>query len=125
MARLPHKVIINGQLIGIMQQPEVMMEIAPGRYRITIQSMFPYLSATTDVEVESECETRLAFRDRERWWDTIMALDLILWIVKSILHLQTPWTWIYEVFTNGYFALWLLYEWHIHDRYFKFEIPAK
>ena len=31
--------------------------------------------------------------------------------------LIAPWTRIYEIFTNGYFILWLFYEWKIRKNY--------
>lgn len=119
---VPHKLLIDGQFIGIMKVKKVSVEMPMGEYAITIQSMIPFISATQRVTVSPRSETTLEFSDREKWWDALFVVDIVLWIVKRFLHLAAPWTWIYEVFTNGYFLLWLLYEWRIRKRYFKFEI---
>lgn len=120
--RIPHKVLIDGHLIGIMKDKQVAIEMPSGGYNITIQSMVPFISATQHVDLQMGKETTLAFCDREQLWDALFVVDIVLWTVKRFLHLASPWTWIYEIFTNGYFVLWLIYEWRIRDRYFKFEI---
>ena len=119
---VPHKLLIDGQYIGIMKDKKVSIEMPMGEYLITIQSMIPFISASQRVSLTPRSETTLTFADRERWWDMLFVLDVVLWSVKRFLHLAAPWTWIYEIFTNGYFVLWLLYEWRIRKRYFKFEI---
>lgn len=119
---IPHKVLINGQLIGIMKDKQVSIEMPAGQYEVTIQSMVPYISATQLVDVISEKETTVTFSDREKFWDILFVVDIVLWTVKRFLHLASPWTWIYEIFTNGYFVLWLIYEWRIRNKYFNFEV---
>jgi len=120
--KIPHKILINGQMIGIMKDARVAIEMPVGAYDITVQSMIPYFYATQRVEVQARQETTLAFSDREQIWDVLFVVDIVLWVVKRFLHLANPWTWIYEVFTNGYFVLWLLYEWCIRKNYFRFEV---
>ena len=120
--RIPHKALIDGHLLGIMKDKQVSIEMPSGGYDVTIQSMFPFISATQHVDLQMGKETTLAFCDREQLWDALFVVDIVLWTVKRFLHLASPWTWIYEIFTNGYFVLWLIYEWRIRDHYFKFEI---
>ena len=50
-------------------------------------------------------------------------------IFKTLLNkvggeggLIAPWTRIYEIFTNGYFILWLLYEWKIRKKYYALKV---
>ncbi len=125
MKRVPHKILINGHFAGVMQTPQVVAELPAGTYTFTIQSMFPYFSSTVDVNVCDEVETCLEFADREMVWDILFVIDIILWLIKGLLHLTTPWTWIYEIFTNGYFVLWLIYEWRIRKKYFRVKVYAK
>lgn len=122
LARMPHKVLIRGQLVGILQQPSVAIELPPGVYLVTIQSMVPLLSASATVQLNYGDTKHLDFKDREGWWDILFCIDLLLWAVKWFLHLAAPWTWIYEIFTNGFFLLWLLYEWRIRNNYFKIKV---
>ena len=119
---VPHKLLIDGQFVGIMKDKQVSIEMPMGEYAITIQSMIPFISATQHVTMSPRSETTLEFSDREKWWDVLFVVDVVLWIVKRFLHLAAPWTWIYEIFTNGYFVLWLLYEWRIRNHYFKFQV---
>ena len=119
---VPHKLLIDGRFVGIMKDKRVSIEMPMGEYDITIQSMIPFISASQRVTMSLRGETTLEFSDREKWWDMLFVLDVVLWIVKRFLHLAAPWTWIYEVFTNGYFLLWLLYEWRIRNHYFKFQV---
>lgn len=125
MKRVPHKILIGGRLAGIMQTPRVVVELPPGTYTFTIQSMFPYFSSTVVVDLCEESETCLEFSDREMVWDILFVIDVILWLIKGLLHLTAPWTWIYEIFTNGYFVLWLIYEWRIRKNYFRVKVYAK
>ena len=120
--RIPHKVLIDGHLLGVMQGREVTIELPMGEYDVTIQSMVPFISGTEHVEVGLREDIMLTFSDREAVWDWLMVVDMVLWVLKRFMNLAAPWTWIYEVFTNGYFVLWLVYEWRMRNRYFKFEI---
>ena len=122
MSRLPRKIWVSGQFIGVMQQPEVSIQMPPGIYQITIQSMIPYFSASETIQLLPDETKSLEFRDRERGWDILFGIDIVLWIVKRFLHLAAPWTWIYEIFTNGYFVLWLLYEWRIREKYYAIKV---
>lgn len=94
----------------------------PGVYQITIQSIVPYFSASETIQLLPDETKSLEFRDRERGWDILFGIDIVLWIVKRFLHLAAPWTWIYEIFTNGYFILWLLYEWRIREKYYAIKV---
>ena len=119
MTKIPHRILINQQLIGLMNTPEVNIQIPEGRYLITIQSVFPLFSASMAVGVSENVENVLAFSDREKWWDLLFVLDLALWIAQLFFTLPAPWNIVYKVFTDGYFALWLLYEWLIRKKYFR------
>ena len=119
---IPHKLLIDGRFVGIMKAKKVSVEMPMGEYAITIQSMIPFISASQRVTLSPRSETTLEFSDREKWWDALFVVDIVLWTIKRFLPLAAPWTWIYEVFTNGYFLLWLLYEWRIRKHYFKFQI---
>lgn len=120
--QIPHKILINGRPIGLLKEKAVAVEMPAGNYRLTVQSLFPFLYTSEIIDVVDGRETTLEFSDRERWWDILFVLDIVLWTLKRFLHLASPWTWIYEIFTNGYFVLWLVYEWRIREHYFKFNI---
>lgn len=123
--QIPHKILINGQFIGVMKTPKVEIQLPAGNYHIAIQSMIPYFGSAMSVKVEEGVENILTFSDREKWWDILFGIDLILWLAKLFFELPHPWELIYEIATNGYFVLWIIYELIIRKRYFKLEYQQK
>lgn len=122
---IPHYILINGKMLGLMRTPSVSIEVPPATFEVRIQSMFRWFYSSAVVSTHEETDTFIEFTDREKWWDILFAVDIILWCVKGLFHLSSPWTWIYEIFTNGYFAAWLIYEWVIRKRYFRLEVYSK
>lgn len=118
---IPHKVWINNQLIGIMKDPEVSVEIPEGRYLVTIQSIFPFIYTSAPMLVQEGVVNVFSFHDREKWWDVLFVIDLVLWFADIFFTLPAPWDLVYKIFTNGYFVLWLVYEWIIRKKYFRVE----
>lgn len=118
MARIPNRIIINGRFVGIMQQRKVSIMIPKGNYHLMIQSVFPFMYATADISIEPEVENFVKFRNRERVWDILFTIDLILWIAKFFFTLPDPWDMIYEISTNTFFAIWLIYEFCIRKKYY-------
>ena len=119
LSRMPHKIYINHVLVGIMNIPSVRVELPEGRYEVTIQHALPFLSVTHIVTIFSSADTHLDFYSRERWWDILFSIDLILCVAKLFVSFPSPWNWIYEVLTNGFFVVWLIYEWHIRKHYYR------
>ena len=116
---LPHKIYFNGKLLGIMQRKEILVKDIPeGRYRLKIQSMIPFLFAEQEIQIKRGANT-VIFSDREKFWDILFTIDLVLVIVKLFLKLPDNINMIYNIVTNGYFAVWLIYEWVIRKRYFR------
>ena len=60
---LPHKILIDGHLLGVMKDREVSVEMPAGAYDITVQSMVPMISATQHVELPLRGEAGV-FRPR-------------------------------------------------------------
>ena len=116
---LPHKIFFNGQLLGIMQRKEIQIKDIPeGQYRLKIQSMIPFLYAEEDIKIKRGTNT-VTFSDREKFWDILFTIDLLLVIVKWFITLPDNINLIYNIVTNGYFAVWLIYEWIIRKRHFR------
>jgi hypothetical protein len=118
---LPHKIYFNGRLLGVMQRKEIQIsDIPEGNYQLKIQSMVPFIYAEKDIHIKRG-ENTVTFSDREKFWDILFTLDLILVIAKLFITLPDNINLIYTIVTNGYFALWLIYEWVIRKRYFKID----
>ena len=85
-----------------------------------IQSMIPFIYAEKEIGVKRGANT-VTFSDREKFWDILFTIDLVLVIVKLFITLPDNLDLIYKIVTNGYFAIWLIYEWVIRKRYFRIE----
>lgn len=123
--RIPHYILINGRMIGLMRDESVTLNVPPATFELRIQSVFRWFFSSAVVSTHEGTVTHIDFSDREKWWDILFVIDIILWCVKRFLNLAAPWTWIYEIFTNGYFVAWLIYEWSIRKRYFRLDIYEK
>ena len=118
---LPHKIYFDGQLLGIMQRKEIRVKDIPaGKHLIKIQSAFPFIYSEQEITVKKG-GNHVPFNNREGFWDLLFTIDLILVIVKLFIHLPNNINLIYNIVTNGYFVLWLIYEWVIRKRYFRIE----
>lgn len=119
MAKLPNRIFINGRFVGIMQQKKVTIMIQEGTYNIMIQSVFPFMYATCIAEISQGVENVISFKNRERIWDILFTIDLVLWIAGFFVSLPEPWDLVYEISTNAFLALWLIYEFCIRKRYYR------
>lgn len=118
---LPHKIFINGKLLGVMQRKEIQVKDIPeGKYLLRIQSMIPFISAEKEIDI-NRGKNQVTFSDREKFWDILFTIDLILVIVKCFITLPDHIDMIYKIVTNGYFVVWLIYEWIIRKQYFRIE----
>lgn len=117
-----HQILIDGHSIGIMKGSSVTIEIPSGQYDVTIQSMIPYFSGTQSVQIPLRGETILTFTERDGWMDPIFTVDILLCILKLFINFPSPWNWIYEVVTNGFFVLWLVWMWCIRKKYFRIRL---
>lgn len=118
MPALPHKLFINDQFVGLMQTPKVDVELPQGTYQVRIQSIIPILSSTTLVRIAEGMRNVLTFFDKEKLWDIVFWVALLLELVHLFLDLPRPWNIAYHIVDNGLFILWLCYEWTIRKRYF-------
>lgn len=118
---MPHKIFFDGRLLGIMQKKEIRIEGIPvGTHKVKIQSMIPFISTEADIKV-GEGENRITFHDREKFWDWLFTIDLIMVIVQWIVTLPTGIKTYYNIATDAIFAIWLAYEWLNRKKYFKIE----
>ncbi len=116
---LPHNIYINNNFIGILKGKSVTINGFPqGNYNIKIQSMIPYFSSSATIDIK-EGENIIEFKDKEKIWDILFTIDIVLWIVKRFITLTPVVDLWYEIITNGYFVLWIIYEISIRKKYFK------
>ena len=89
---LPHKILIGGQFIGLMRTPSVRIDIPQGLYEVTIQSIFPFIKTAAIVKIEDGVDNVLEFEDKEKYWDMVFSLDMVLWIASLFIELQKPYS---------------------------------
>jgi hypothetical protein len=119
---LPHYLLINGQLLGLMKGEPVNIQLPGGDYEVTIRSAYKFIGGMMTVRLgDGEAKT-VVFSDREKFWNWLFNLDLVLWIIKRFMIIPESWDSVYEIASNGFFAIWLLRIWIIRKRYFRLEI---
>ena len=125
--KLPHAVFINGYFAGMMKDNDARIEVPPGSYSLRVQFGGPLrlgksgksidlsLSSTTQVEVPQNKVVVCEFHDRERLWNILFDIDLVLWIVS----LFVPMPLLYTILSNLFFEIWLVRLVVIRKRYYK------
>lgn len=125
MPLLPHKILIGGQAVGLMRTPCVHIEIPQGAYEITIQSLFPFIKSSAVVRIDEGVDNVMEFEDKEKYWDILFSVDMLLWIASLFIELQKPYSTIYHIVSEGFFAIWLIHIIVIRKRYFKITTHQK
>ena len=122
---IPYWVFINEQPVGIMQSKEVSIELPPAQFELSIKILFQLfkwqfsIGGKKKISLTEGEHLHLMIADKERWWNILFDIDLVLWLAKLFFELPHPWNIVYEVVSNGFFALWLARIWFIRDRYFQ------
>jgi len=115
---IPHKVYLNGTFIGILKDKSVQLQGLPeGLYNLKIESMFPFFYSQKVINIQNQ-NNIVSFKDKEQFWDILCVIDLILIVVQWFITLNPVATRWYNIFTNGYLILWILYELIIRKNYF-------
>ncbi len=118
---LPHYLLIDGRMLGVFRG-EAHIQMPAGRYKVTLRSSYRFIESSADISIGIDDCVSLLYADRERWWNILFNIDLVLWIAKRFITFSEPWDTLYEVASNGFFAIWLLRLWLIRKHYFTFTI---
>jgi len=119
---LPHYICVNDKVLGVMKGGPVHIQMPVGMYKITVRSAFKFIESSVVVDVEEGKVNTVAFSDREKIWNVIFNIDIVFWLVKRFINVGAPWDTIYEIISNGFFAIWLMRVWIIRKHYFKIEV---
>lgn len=120
---LPFWVFINERPIGIMRTPDLGIALPPGGYTVGVRLLFGVgrwslcIGGERHVEVGEE-PFHLVITDRERVWNALFNLDLLVWLVCLFVTLPHPWNIVYHVLSEGFFFLWMFHIWRARRRYF-------
>lgn len=122
---IPYWVFIDGQPVGMMRSRDVGIDLPEGSYNLAVKIVLGLwkwrfdIGGDTIVTLSEQLPTRVRITDRERWWNLLFDLDLIIWIACMFIELPEPWNVIYHVLSEGFFAIWILRILIIRKRYFK------
>lgn len=115
---IPHKVYLNGTFIGILKDKSVQLQGLPeGLYNLKIESLIPFFYAQKIISLQNQ-NNIISFKDREQFWDILFVIDIILIVLQWFITLPPNIGHWYNIFTNGYMILWIIYEWIIRKNYF-------
>ena len=77
------------------------------------------LSVSAEKEgVEVTGDTVVEFHDRERLWNLLFDVDLLVWIVSLFIPLSRG----YKIVSDAFFAIWLIRLIFIRKRYYKLNL---
>ena len=128
--RLPHLVFVDGMLAGVMRGDELRLDAPAGSYSLRVQFGGPIrigksgrsidlsLSATQQIDIPRGTDITVTFHDRERLWNVLFDIDLVLWAV-SLFATMPP---LYKILSDAFFAVWLLRLAIIRKRYYKITV---
>ena len=128
--KLPHTVFLDGLYAGIIKEEPLSLEVPPGSYSVKVQfggrvplgkngkSVDLSLSTTETVEIPRSDNVVCAFHDRERLWNILFDIDMVLWIVSLFVQMPT----LYKILSDSFFALWLVRLILIRKKYYKIKV---
>ena len=124
--KLPHLLFVDGLYAGTMRGDEYSIRMPLGRYRLRVQfgGVVPLGKSgrTVDLSVSSEKEgievngdKVVEFHDRERLWNLLFDVDLVVWVVS----LFVPLTRVYKIISDAFFLVWIVRLVIIRKRYYR------
>ena len=116
---LPHRILIGGQMLGLMRTPSVAINMPQGIYEVTVQSVFPFIRTSATVKVDEGVDNVMEFEDKEKYWDIVFSLDMILWAASLFIELQKPYSTIYHIVSEVLFLIWLIHIIVVRKKYFR------
>lgn len=121
---LPLWVLINEQPVGLMRGDSVTIELPEGSYNISVKLLFQLwkyrfgIEGSRIVTASDEVPVNLKITDRERLWNILFDIDLVVWIASFFFTLPEPWNWVYHILSDGFFVVWIIRLVIIRKRYF-------
>lgn len=123
---IPYWVFVNQRAVGFMKGREAYIQLPEGTWEIGVKMVFQVwkwqfsIGTTETYSLAGNEELNIWVTDREKWWDILFNIDLVVWLASFLFTLPQPWDTVYEVLSEGFFAIWLLRIWIIRNHYFKF-----
>ena len=128
--KLPHAVFIDGLYAGMLRDDKIQLDVPQGNYELRVQfggrmpigksgkSIDLSLSSTDRIEINRTGNVICDFHDRERLWNILFDIDLILWVVSWFVAMPS----LYKIISDAFFIIWLLRLLVIRKRYYKLKV---
>jgi hypothetical protein len=128
--KLPYAVFIDGLYAGMLKDDKLQLEIPNGSYQLRVQfggripigksgkSIDASLSASKQIDIPQGRDIECLFYDRERLWNILFDIDLVVWVVSWFVEMPSA----YKIISDAFFAVWLLRLVIIRKKYYRIEV---
>ena len=120
-------VFLDGLYAGMLKDDRLQLNAPRGKYELKVQfggrvpigksgrSIDMSVSSTKSIEVPSTGDVEYVFHDRERLWNLLFDIDLIVWVVSWFVTMPP----LYKILSDAFFAVWLVRMILIRKKYYK------
>lgn len=120
-------VFLDGLYAGMLKDDRLQLNAPRGKYELKVQfggrvpigksgrSIDMSVSSTKSIEVPSTGDVEYVFHDRERLWNLLFDIDLIVWVVSWFVTMPP----LYKILSDAFFAVWLVRLILIRKKYYK------
>ena len=120
-------VFLDGLYAGMLKDDRLQLNAPRGKYELRVQfggrvpigksgrSIDMSVSSTKPIVVPSTGDVEYVFHDRERLWNLLFDIDLIVWVVSWFVTMPP----LYKILSDAFFAVWLVRLILIRKKYYK------
>ena len=120
-------VFLDGLYAGMLKDDRLQLNAPRGKYELKVQfggrvpigksgrSIDMSVSSTKPIVVPSTGDVEYVFHDRERLWNLLFDIDLIVWVVSWFVTMPP----LYKILSDAFFAVWLVRLILIRKKYYK------
>ncbi len=120
-------VFLDGLYAGMLKDDQLQLNAPRGKYELKVQfggrvpigksgrSIDMSVSSTKPIVVPSTGDVEYVFHDRERLWNLLFDIDLIVWVVSWFVTMPP----LYKILSDAFFAVWLVRLILIRKKYYK------
>ena len=125
--KIPHMVFLDGLYAGMLKDGRLQLNAPHGNYELKVQfggrvpigkrgkSIDISVSSTRPIKVPITGDVEYLFHDRERLWNLLFDIDLIVWVVSWFVTMPP----IYKILSDAFFAVWMVRLILIRKKYYK------
>lgn len=120
-------VFLDGLYAGMLKDGRLQLNAPHGNYELKVQfggrvpigkrgkSIDISVSSTRPIKVPITGDVEYVFHDRERLWNLLFDIDLIVWVVSWFVTMPP----IYKILSDAFFAVWMVRLILIRKKYYK------